>query len=112
MSSSESQDEFIEIHFAATSGHDFVLRYPRSRPAGAVDAIFRWLLTVPEFGPKELGVFLAAVLHDAVERGAIHESAFSVIERIIYAVPRCGLGYSAQVNMMRAIMHAAIDSPV
>lgn len=105
-----NRDEFIELHFAAFSGHDFVLRYPRNSPAGAVEAVFRWLLAVPEFGPKELGVFLAAILHDAIERGALPEAAYPVIERITYAVPHSGLSYADQVNMMRMIMHAVLDS--
>lgn len=111
VNAAERPEEFIELHFAATSGHDFLLRYPRHKPAGAVDAIFRWLLGVPEFGAKELGIFLATVLHDAVERGVISDSTYLVVERTLYAVPRCGLGYREQVNMMRAIMHAALDSP-
>lgn len=105
-----NRDEFIELHFAATSGHDFMLRYPRNDPKGAVDAVFRWLLDVDEFGPKELGVFLAAILHDAIERGALHEAAYPVVERIIYSVPHIGLSYLDQVNMMRGIMHAVLDS--
>lgn len=105
-----NHEEFIGLHFAATSGHDFMLRYPRNDPKGAVDAVFHWLLDVDEFGPKELGVFLAAILHDAIERGSLHEAAYPIVERIIHAVPASGLSYVDQVNMMRGIMHAVLDS--
>jgi hypothetical protein len=101
---------YIEFSYEADSGHTWIVRVDRGNLPGAVDAVFRWLTTVQEFGAKELGMFLAAILQDAIEQGIIDRSAYPVVEKIIYAIPKTALPHGTQVNMMRAIMRAAVDS--
>jgi hypothetical protein len=102
--------EQIELHYMASSGHDWILRYMREDRSSAIDAVFHWLLTMDEFGVKELGVFLAAILHDAIEQGVFTQESYVLVEKLIYAIPKTNLDYDQQVNMMRTVLLTALDS--
>lgn len=102
----------IEFEYTDTDGQVWLLRCPRDRLPDAVDAAFRWFLGVPEFSSRHLGVFLAAILQDAVEQSVLTSDSFAVVSRILNEVPSAPIGYDAQVNLMRSIVLAALDSTV
>lgn len=103
-------EQQIEFQYSAGDGHTWLLRCRRDRLIDAVDAVFRWFASVNEFSPRHLGIFLAAILSDAIEQGRLSEESFRVVQRMIYEVPKTEIAYTHKLNLMRKIMHAALDS--
>jgi len=103
-------DEHIEFQYSSGDGYTWMLRCERDRPCDAVDAVFSWFATIDEFSSQHLGVFLAAILQDSIEQGRISEETYKMVQRMIYFVPKTEIGYAHKVNLMRQIMHAALDS--
>lgn len=103
-------ENIVEMQYASSTGHTWVLRYRRSDLAGAVDAVFRWFVDVPAFEAKDFGSFLAAILDEAVEQKLITEDGFRMVAKVLKAIPAAGLEYEQQVNLMRIVMLAAVDS--
>lgn len=100
----------IELHYSAATGHDWVLRFRRDNRSGAIDAVFRWLEREETFGVEEFGVFIAAILHDAMEQKVFSQETYSLVEKLIYAIPRTDLQYHQQVNLMRVVLRTALES--
>lgn len=82
----------------------------RSDLGSAVDAVFRWFVTTEEFGSQHLGVFIAAILQDAIAQGVMTADSYRVVTRIIHEIPSAEVGYTEKVNLMRSIVLAALDS--
>jgi hypothetical protein len=100
----------IELQYSAGDGHTWLLRVRRDRLHDAVDAVFSWFATIDEFSSQHLGVFLAAILCDAIEQNLLSIDSYSVVRRIMHEVPKADIDYTAKVNLMRSIVLAALDS--
>lgn len=100
----------VELHYSAGTGHDWVLRFRRNDRCGAINAVFRWLEREEMFGVKEFGVFIAAILHDAMEQKVFSQETYNLVEKLIYAIPKTDLRYEQQVNLMRIVLNTALES--
>ena len=100
----------IEFEYSDGDGHVWLVRCDRSRLADAADAAFRWFATVDNFGARHLGVFLAAILGDAVSQGTLSDESYQIVSRVIHAVPHVDASHATKVNLIREIVHAALSS--
>lgn len=100
----------IEFEYSDGDGHVWLVRCGRDQLADAVEAVFRWFATADEFGARHLGVFLAAILGDAVEQGILSDESYRIVSRIIHAIPHIDASHATKVNLIRDIVHAALSS--
>lgn len=101
----------VNLSFRGDNGHRWVLAYPRERLDFAVDAVFSWFAKLDEFGVKEFGAFLAALLEEGHECEILCRCSWPVVSRMLFAVAHDdAVGYEMKVNIMRRLMLAALDS--